>query len=288
VQLSNATYGVITKVALHGKGGVNPLVFSLFRDALSFPLLEAIALAVDGALLPARGDVGRFFCLGVFGMFGNQFCYILGLVYIDAGLASVINLLTPVCVWCFATSIGLDRFSWPQAAGVVCAVGGAMIFVGLLELGDAAAPGAHDDGSSSGGGLVPDSSSSSSSMADKLKGSLAVFGSCVTMSVYYILMKPVLKIYPPITITAWSYFFGALVMGLVSLMYVPWTGDWKDHPDPFKLCSPELELADGCPTVGDAWIVTQKAWAAIFVAVVVNSVMKYGLTSFANKHVSVT
>ena len=80
VQLSNAAYGVITKVALHGKGGVNPLVFSLLRDALSFPLLEAIALAVDGPRLPARGDVGRFVFLGLFGMFGNQFCYILGLV----------------------------------------------------------------------------------------------------------------------------------------------------------------------------------------------------------------
>lgn len=34
--------------------------------------------------------------------------------------------------------------------------------------------------------------------------------------------------------------------------------------------------------------VTPKAWGAIAVAVVVNSVMKYGLTSFANKHVSVT
>ena len=77
---------------------------------------------MDGFQLPARGDVGRFVCLGIFGMFGNQFCYILGLVYIDAGLASVINLLTPVCAWCFATAIGLDRFSWLQAAGVCCAV----------------------------------------------------------------------------------------------------------------------------------------------------------------------
>lgn len=44
-----------------------PLVFSLFRDGLSFPLLEIIALAVDGFRLPARGDVARFFCLGIFG-----------------------------------------------------------------------------------------------------------------------------------------------------------------------------------------------------------------------------
>ena len=39
------------------------------------------------------------------------------------------------------------------------------------------------------------------------------------MAVYYILMKPVLKIYPPVTVTAWSYCFGALVMAAVSLMY---------------------------------------------------------------------
>eukprot|EP01051_Picozoa_sp_SAG22_P023557 SAG22_NODE_6130_length_895_cov_1.040201_1_plen_221_part_10 len=149
VQLSNASYGVITKVALHGKGGVNPLVFSLFRDALSFPLLEAIAIGVDGFRLPAAGDVGRFFCLGVFGMFGNQFFYILGLVYIDAGLASVLNLLTPVFSFVFATAIGLDRFSWPQAAGVMVAVFGAMVFIGLFD--PATYSKHHADGGGSGG-----------------------------------------------------------------------------------------------------------------------------------------
>lgn len=277
VQLSNAAYGVITKVALHGKGGVNPLVFSLLRDALSFPLLEAIALVVDGPQLPAKSDVGRFVLLGLFGMFGNQFCYILGLVYIDAGLASVINLLTPVCAWLFATAIGLDRFSWLQAAGVLCAVGGAMIFVGLFDLHSHAGPPTDDSGSGT------NHANSGGEFLDTVKGTVAVFGSCVTMSIYYILMKPVLKLYSPVTVTAWSYFFGAFVMGVVSLMYVPWSQQWSNSPDPFKLCD-----FGHCPTVREAWEVAPKAWAAIAVAVVVNSVIKYGLTSFANKHVSVT
>ena len=274
VQISNAAYGVITKVALHGKGGVNPLVFSLLRDSLSFPLLEAIALMVDGALMPARGDVPRFIALGVFGMFGNQFCYILGLVYIDAGLASVINLLTPVCAWCFATVIGLDAYSPWQALGMLVAVAGAMVFVGVLELKQDAA-----DGSGSSSSAAGHVGGSGVSAADKIKGSVAVFGSCVTMAIYYIIMKPMLKKYPPVSITAWSYFSGAVVMGAVSLVYVPWSTDWTHRPDPFKL---------GGATIGDAWIVTSKAWMAIGVAVVVNSVMKYGLTSFANKHTSVT
>ena len=98
------------------------------------------------------------------------------------------------------------------------------------------------------------------------------------MAIYYIIMKPMLKKYPPVTVTAWSYCSGAIVMGAVSLIYVPWSPAWTARADPFKSTG----------TIGDAWTVTSKAWLAIAVAVVVNSVMKYGLTSFANKHTSVT
>ena len=102
-QISSAGYGLLTKNALTGDNGVNALVFSLARDALSFPLLELMALVVDGGgkgvWRPKRQHVLRFLFMGIFGMFGNQFCYILGLVYIDAGLASVVNLMTPICAW---------------------------------------------------------------------------------------------------------------------------------------------------------------------------------------------
>ena len=108
------------------------------------------------------------------------------------------------------------------------------------------------------------------------------------MAVYYILMKPVLKIYPPVTVTAWSYCFGALVMAAVSLMYVhpafflralrnlrkfparapaqnpsqgadvaryvPWSSGYAARLDPFKLCADPSHPA-GCATIGDAWTV---------------------------------
>ena len=93
-----------------------------------------------------------------------------------------------------------------------------MIFVGLLDSSTySPSPPPAPSGSLSLG--LDDAADPPSPLANKLKGSLAVFGSCVTMAVYYILMKPVLKIYPPVTVTAWSYCFGALVMGAVSLMY---------------------------------------------------------------------
>ena len=101
---------------------------------------------------------------------------------------------------------------------LVCWQLGAMIFVGLLDSSTySPSPPPAPAGSLSLG--LDDADEPPSPLVNKLKGSVAVFGSCVTMAVYYILMKPVLKIYPPVTVTAWSYCFGALVMGAVSLMY---------------------------------------------------------------------
>ena len=56
-----------------------------------------------------------------------------------------------------------------------------MIFVGLFQLGSSSHT--PDGSSSSGAGPAADSSTS---LTDTLKGSLAVFGSCVTMSIYYV------------------------------------------------------------------------------------------------------
>tara|TARA_B110000208_G_scaffold183180_1_gene235625 strand:- start:140 stop:1528 length:1389 start_codon:yes stop_codon:yes gene_type:complete len=290
VQIASAAYGVVTKKATNGVSGVNPLIFSLVRDALSIPVLGLIALILDGFLLPARSDLFRFVLLGVFGMFANQFCYILGLVYIDAGLASVINLLTPVCAWCFATTIGLDRFSWYQAAGLVIAVIGAMIFVGVLDLGKQGdyrpPPSSPTNASLFGLGLedkpMHSGGTIAASVTDIVQGSFAVFGSCLSYSFALILMKPMLKVYPPVTVTAWSYVSGVIVMGIASLIYVPWSKEWTERPDPFKLRDPFK------PTIGMAWKFTPDAWIAVAVAVVANSVLKYGLTSFANKHTSIT
>ena len=59
----------------------------------------------------------------------------------------------------------------------------------------------------------------------KWAGYLFVLASCITMSFYYLLQKKVLRDYGPVTVTAYSYFFGAAVMGLVSL-YKVFTKDY--------------------------------------------------------------
>lgn len=265
VQVASAVYGVVTEAALRQSAhAVNPLIFSLCRDGITLPVLLALAVAFEGPRVPDRRDVGRFLCLGLTGMFLNQFAYILGLLYINAGLASIVNLLTPVISWSLATAVGLEKFSGRQAGGVLLAVAGAMVCVGLLE------PATYSRGGGGGG--------------DKVRGSLCVLGSCVTYSLFLLLLKPMLAKYPPVTVTAWSYFSGALCMAFAAAFYLPWSETWASARDPLRLCDGD----GGCPSIASAWRVDSGAWGAIATAVLLNSIVKYALTSYANARAPVT
>ena len=142
VQLISALYTVLTRDAIQ-KGNADPLIFSLYRDACAFPLLYLWAFlmehlprgcckkakakhdissdgtakllldeeAIESAeplkahgMCPRCRDVPRFIALGLFGMFGNQFCYIMALDYITSDVAAILNLSQIVFVAVLAAS----------------------------------------------------------------------------------------------------------------------------------------------------------------------------------------
>jgi hypothetical protein len=55
---------------------------------------------------------------------------------------------------------------------------------------------------------------------------LALLGGALSMSLFYVLQKPIVKKYPAVSITAWSYFSGAMSMGLACL-YVVGALSWE-------------------------------------------------------------
>lgn len=234
VALLNAGYNTLTKDAL-SKEGANALIFSLFRDACAYPILQLGALLVDGPLRPRRQDIPLFAALGLTGMFGNQFLFIEGLKYVSSNVASIISLAQAPIACSIAMAVGQERFVWRKVGGLAAAVSGAGILLAPWSLT------AADSG--------------------ELAGYACGLGACLSMATYYIIQKPALRRYPPLTVTAWSYFFGALTMGLASTYYA------------------------GSPT---QWHLTPNAWLALLFAVLANSVGKYALQSFANAHVEAT
>lgn len=234
-QLASTSYTITTKLALKDDH-VNPLIFSFYRDAIAYPVLQTLCLVYDGRVALAWRDVPRVAFLGLTGMFGNQFLFVMGLDLTNADFAVIMQQVTPVITCVVAISVGMERLSLGKAAGILLCVGGALGMVGVANL-------------------------TSSGSKNFVFGTLALLGNSLCSALYALSQKPLLLKYPPLSLTAWSYGFGALLMGLSTLYYC-------DQPKEFAV-EPKVALA-------------------LAVAVVGNSVIKYTLNSIANKHVSAT
>jgi len=258
VQFINSGYNILTKLAV-SKGGANPLVFSLYRDAFAYPILQLWAIPAEGWLLPERGDVWRMAVLGLTGMFGNQFLYILGLDLTSATIASIMNQAQPMIATAMAISLGMERLHCGKIAGFGLAALGAGVMVGLLhKMGIPRVVIVHGKEDSDDGG-------------GSLSGYLCVLGSCVCMATYYIFQKPLLKKYPPISLTAWSYLFGAAIMGLAA-----------------AVMAAAQACIQGCVADPKEWGVSSETILALVFAVICNSVIKYAFQSFVNKYLEVS
>lgn len=87
--------------------------------------------------------------------------------------------------------------------------------------------------------------------------SFCFFFNCLGTSLYVIFSKPLLKIYPPISVTGWSYIVASVMMALSSLYYV--------HD-------------------ADAWHVPVDAWWALAYWVAFTSILAYVLMTWANQY----
>lgn len=247
-QLINAVYNVLAQVV--SKDGAHPIVFSLYRDACAAPVLFLAAWYFDGAVrLPRQDDVPRVVAQGFLGVFCNQILFLYGVKLTNATVAAIVNLTLPLFAAAIAVGLGMEPFRSMTGAGIVLAVGGAMFMKAA-------------DGVSH-GGTSEHASASGWGMTVVLVGAFA-------SAVYYVMQKPTLARYPPVTVTAWEYAVGCAFMACAAWTWVPaGTGAMDDGAG------------------GDAWVLTRGAIVALAFSVIFNSVAKYAITAFCNKHVGV-
>lgn len=252
VQAVNAVYNVLVKKAVKDS---NPLVFSLYRDVLASPILIVGAAAIEGWRWPKRRDVWKMALLGLTGMFGNQFLFILGVKLTNAAVAAVVNQSQCAVATVIAIGLGRERLTVYKSLGIALSMTGAAIMVAWHDV--KLYHGKEDD---------------KKETSTQVGGLSAVLGSCVCMAVYYNFQKPMLKDYTPVLITAYSYVFGALTMGLASGLCA--FGD---------LCGNDVS------TNGSSEWRIEKGWILpLAFAVVFNSVIKYALQSEVNTKLDVS
>jgi drug/metabolite transporter (DMT)-like permease len=139
-------------------------------------------------------ELGGLLMLGIFGVVANQFFFVVGLASTSVVHASIVVTLMPILVLLLAAFLGQERITARKVLGMVIAATG----VGVLQL---------EKGGGSGATLL---------------GDFIVFLSDVSLAIFTVRSKQLMKRYGSLTINSVAYIGGALAMA----PFTVWLG-WR-------------------------------------------------------------
>ena len=222
----------------------------------------------------------RLLVLGLM-IFGNQVSVIVGIKLAGPVSCAVWQPSQPVLTAAICMLLGREPFRLQRVLGVLLAFAGCAAMV-VLSTQEAAVT----ESTSSVTELiesslsqtarrmaaVPISAASSTSTTDdtgfkSLLGNLFFFINCLCTSLYVILSKPAMRIYPALFVSAWSYNIAAAIMAVAAIL--------ASQSVPF------MTLV--CPDCLSYWSIPPGAYFPLAYYILFNSVLAYAVLTWANQ-----
>ncbi len=151
-----------------------------------------------------KKDIGRFALCGLTGIAINQMLFVKGLTMTSTIHASLLMLCTPLLITLFAFWILKEKVTLLKAAGLALGIGGAI----LLILSKQTTTGAQAS----------------------LTGDSLIILNAISYTIYFILVKPLMKEYEPLQVMRWVFSFGFIMIlpfGWGQFIAIDWSGfEW--------------------------------------------------------------
>jgi drug/metabolite transporter (DMT)-like permease len=165
---------------------VGPYALNVLRVAISLVLFWTVWLfgATEAGI--RKKDIPRFLLCALTGIAINQTLFIKGLTLTSTIHASLLILVTPIAVTIFALWVLKEQFTFFKALGLALGIGGAVFLVLQKEAVNHA--------------------------SDYLLGDILVIINAISYSVYFILVKPLMKNYSPLHVIRWIFTIGFLMI----------------------------------------------------------------------------
>ncbi len=198
VQISFGGFHVAGKSIL---SHMPPLALGCARVIGATPLLLLLAFLIDRRL-PEKRDLPRLALLGFLGVFANQVLFIFGLKFTTATNAGILMPSIPIFAVAAGALLGVERLDRRRILGIALAVAGALVMLDPMRF--------QQNGRT-------------------LLGNVLLLANCLAYGIFLVLQRPMLKRLPPLTVIAWSFFFGAIGVLLVGMRDFR-AVDWADLP----------------------------------------------------------
>jgi drug/metabolite transporter (DMT)-like permease len=151
-----------------------------------------------------RKDMGRFALCGLTGIAINQMLFVKGLTMTSTIHASLLMLCTPLLITLFAFWILKEKVTMLKAAGLALGIGGAMLLI------------------------LPKQTSAGTQAS--LTGDTLIILNAISYTIYFILVKPLMKEYGPLQVMRWVFTFGFIMIlpfGWGQFISIDWSGfEW--------------------------------------------------------------